>query len=73
MWHFQVVAEAGEGSGFVGRPRGLAIRRQSCLRLVRALAAETHENWRTEPRYLFGKVGVVPLAEEVSATGREAA
>jgi putative transposase len=25
---------------------------ESCLRLVRALAVETHENWLESPRYL---------------------
>ena len=25
---------------------------QSCLRLIRALAVETHENWLEQPRYL---------------------
>jgi transposase-like protein len=25
---------------------------ESCLRLVRALAVETHENWREQHRYL---------------------
>ncbi len=29
---------------------------ESCLRLILALAAETHERWLTEQRYLYGRV-----------------
>ena len=32
---------------------------ESCLRLILALAAETHERWLTGQRYLYGWIGVV--------------
>ena len=31
---------------------------ESCLRLIRALGAETHENWVTGKRYLSGAIGL---------------
>ena len=30
----------------------------SCLRLIRALAAETHDQWVTGKRYLSGRIGL---------------
>ena len=46
---------------------------KSCLRLVRALAVETHERWLTGQRYLFGRVGVVRAPDSESKAWREAA
>ena len=42
---------------------------ESCLRLVRALAVETHENWLESPRYL----NMRHLAEHKKETLRQAA
>jgi putative transposase len=42
---------------------------ESCLRLVRALAVETHENWLESPRYL----NMRHLAEQKNDTLRQAA
>ena len=46
---------------------------KSCLRLIRALAVETHERWLTEQRYLFGRIGVVRTSETEFETSRKAA
>ena len=46
---------------------------KSCLRLIRALAAETHDQWIAGPRYLFGRIGVAPAPEPELETFREAA
>ena len=42
---------------------------ESCLRLVRALAVETHENWLESPRYL----NMQHLAEHKKEALRQAA
>ncbi len=46
---------------------------ESCLRLILALAAETHERWLTGQRYLYGRIGVVRAPEPESETWQEAA
>ena len=46
---------------------------ESCLRLILALAAETHERWLTGQRYLYGRIGVVRASEPESETWQEAA
>ena len=46
---------------------------ESCLRLILALAAETHERWLTGQRYLYGRIGVVRAFEPESETWQEAA
>ena len=46
---------------------------ESCLRLILALAAETHERWLTGQRYLYGRIGVVRSSEPESETWQEAA
>ena len=35
----------------------------SCLRLIRALAAETHDHWISGKRYLTGDIGLIPVGE----------
>lgn len=46
---------------------------RSCLRLVRALAVETHEGWLTGKRYLTGAMGLIPLESEERESPRKAA
>ncbi len=46
---------------------------ESCLRLILALAAETHERWLTGQRYLYDRIGVVRAPEPESETWQEAA
>ncbi len=46
---------------------------ESCLRLILALATETHERWLTGQRYLYGRIGVVCASEPESEAWREAA
>lgn len=46
---------------------------RSCLRLVRALAVETHEGWLTGKRYLTGAMGLIPLESEERGSLRKAA
>ena len=45
----------------------------SCLRLIRALAAETHEQWISGKRYLTGRIGLIKADETPSQTWRKAA
>lgn len=45
----------------------------SCLRLVRALAVETHEQWVTGRRYLTGRIGLVDDVVDDTTTWRKAA
>ncbi len=46
---------------------------ESCLRLILALAAETHERWLTGQRYLYDRIGVVRAPEPESEAWQEAA
>ncbi len=46
---------------------------ESCLRLILALAAETHERWLTGQRYLYGRIGMVRAPEPESEAWQEAA
>ena len=46
---------------------------ESCLRLILALATETHERWPTGQRYLYGRIGVVRASEPESEVWQEAA
>ena len=45
----------------------------SCLRLIRALAVETHEHWVSGKRYLTGRIGLIDASEVRSQTWKEAA
>ncbi len=45
----------------------------SCLRLIRALAVETHEHWISGKRYLTGEIGLIKSDETASQTWRKAA
>ena len=44
---------------------------ESCLRLILVLAAETHEQWLTGQRYLYGRIGVVRASEPESEAWHE--
>ena len=45
----------------------------SCLRLIRALAAETHDQWISGRCYLTGEIGLTKVSEPPSQTWQEAA
>ena len=45
----------------------------SCLRLIRALAAETHDQWVTGKRYLSGAIGLDKDAQKQDLKLQEAA
>ena len=35
----------------------------SCLRLIRALAVETHDHWISGKRYLTGDIGLIQVSD----------
>ena len=45
----------------------------SYLRLIRALAVETHDQWISGNCYLTGEIGLMKVSETPSQTWREAA
>ena len=45
----------------------------SCLRLIRALAVETHDHWIAGNGYQTGDIGLMKVSESPSTTWRQAA